>query len=360
MISNTSSVPTLRGGFITLDTVTKPCLVKERKTKIICTLGPACWSEEGLAALMDAGMNAARFNFSHGDHAGHTSVLERLRKVAKQKHRNIAVLMDTKGPEIRTGFFANDAKKIDLIKGATLTLTSDYTYKGDSTKLACSYPSLAKSVTVGQQILVADGSLVLTVLSCDEAAGCVDCRIENNCSIGERKNMNLPGVVVDLPTFTDKDVDDIVNWGCKHQVDFIAASFIRKASDVVSLKKLCAENGGSHIQIICKIENQEGLENYDEILQETDAIMVARGDLGMEIPASKVFLAQKYMIREANLMGIPVVTATQVCLYYCMNGSLWFYTGWDVSCVAGSIVLLSHPFRTYTAQNKTIYRCWNR
>lgn len=218
MISNTSSIPTLQGGFITLDTVTKPCLVKERKTKIICTLGPACWSEESLGKLMDAGMNSARFNFSHGDHEGHLSVLQRLRKVAKTKNRNIAVLMDTKGPEIRTGFFANGAKKIDLVKGATLVLTSDYDFKGDSTKLACSYPTLAKSVTVGQQILVADGSLVLTVLSCDEAAGEVPCRIENNCSIGERKNMNLPGVVVDLPTFTEKDVDDIVNFAWYVQI----------------------------------------------------------------------------------------------------------------------------------------------
>jgi len=317
MISNTSSVPTLRGGFITLDTVTKPCLVKERKTKIICTLGPACWSEEGLAKLMDAGMNAARFNFSHGDHPGHLGVLERLRKVSKDKSRNIAVLLDTKGPEIRSGFFANDASKIELVKGETIVLTSDYSFKGDSKKLACSYKQLATSVKDGQQILVADGSLVLTVLSCDAAAGEVACRIENNCAIGERKNMNLPGVVVDLPTFTEKDVDDIVNFACKYKVDFIAASFIRKASDLVALKKLLKENGGEHIKIISKIENQEGLENYDAILKETDGIMVARGDLGMEIPASKVFLAQKYMIREANLRGVPVVTATQVRFYRC-------------------------------------------
>lgn len=312
MISNTSSVPTLQGGFITIETVTKPVLVKERKTKIICTLGPACWSEEGLSALMDSGMNAARFNFSHGDHEGHGAVLDRLRKVAKAKKRNIAVLMDTKGPEIRTGFFSGDASKIELVKGETLTLTTDYEFKGDKTKLACSYPALATSVQPGQQILVADGSLVLTVLKCDEANGEVDCRIENNAAIGERKNMNLPGVVVDLPTFTEKDCDDIVNFACKKKVDFIAASFIRKASDVVNLRKLLKENGGEQIKIICKIENQEGLLNYPEILKETDAIMVARGDLGMEIPASKVFLAQKYMIREANLQGIPVVTATQV------------------------------------------------
>lgn len=209
-------------------------------------------------------------------------------------------MLDTKGPEIRSGFFA-EGKKITLVKGETLILTSDYSFKGDNKKLACSYSSLAKSVTPGQQILVADGSLVLTVLSCDIPAGEVTCRIENNASIGERKNMNLPGVKVDLPTFTEKDVDDIVNFGIKKKVEFIAASFIRKAEDVRNLRQLLAENGGQHIKIISKIENQEGLENFEEILKETDAVMVARGDLGMEIPAQKVFLAQKYMIRESNL-----------------------------------------------------------
>jgi pyruvate kinase len=215
-------------------------------------------------------------------------------------------LLDTKGPEIRTGFFADGASKITLVKGETLVMTTDYEFAGNSQKLACSYPQLAQSVTVGQQILVADGSLVLTVLSMDVAAGEISCRIENNCSIGERKNMNLPGVVVDLPTFTEKDVDDIVNFGIKNKVDFIAASFVRKASDVTNLRQLLAENGGQAIDIICKIENQEGLENYGEILQATDAIMVARGDLGMEIPPAKVFLAQKMMIREANIAGKPV------------------------------------------------------
>lgn len=222
-----------------------------------------------------------------------------------------AVLLDTKGPEIRTGFFA-EGNKIDLVKGETLILTSDYDFKGDSKKLACSYPSLAKSVTPGQKVLVADGSLVLEVISCDEAAGEVSCRIDNNASIGERKNMNLPGVVVDLPTFTEKDVDDIVNFGIKNNVDFIAPSFVRKGEDVKKLRTLLAENGGQNIKIICKIENQEGLENYSEILESTDGIMVARGDLGMEIPPAKVFLAQKLMIRQANIAGKPVITATQM------------------------------------------------
>ena len=224
----------------------------------------------------------------------------------------IAVMLDTKGPEIRSGFFANDAKKINLVKGENIILTTDYTFKGDSSKLACSYPALCTSVTVGQSILVADGSLVLTVVSIDEAAGEVTARIENNAGIGERKNMNLPGVVVDLPTLTEKDINDIVEFGVKNNVDFIAASFVRKGSDVTKIRTILADNDGQHIKIICKIENLEGLQNYSDILKKTDAIMVARGDLGMEIPPEKVFLAQKMMIREANIAGKPVITATQM------------------------------------------------
>ena len=187
-------------------------------------------------------------------------------------------MLDTKGPEIRTGFFANDVKKITLTKGETLILTSDYDFLGDATKMACSYEALAKSVTVGQQILVADGSLVLVVTSIDMSTNEVHCRIENNCTIGERKNMNLPGVIVDLPTLTDKDIVDLQEWGVKNHVDFIAASFVRKPSDVIKIREVLGE-AGKGIKIICKIENQEGMENYDEILKETDAIMVARGDV---------------------------------------------------------------------------------
>mmetsp|Transcript_9090 Transcript_9090/g.13976 ORF Transcript_9090/g.13976 Transcript_9090/m.13976 type:complete len:511 (-) Transcript_9090:275-1807(-) len=310
-VSQTSSIPKLSGSFISLDMVKRATDEKGRQTKIICTLGPACWEVPQLETMLDAGMNVARFNFSHGDHEGHGATLERLRTAVKNKNKTCAVLLDTKGPEIRSGFFA-EGNKINLVKGETLILTTDYTFKGSNKKLACSYPQLPQSVKPGQQILVADGSLVLTVLTCDESAGEVSCRIENNASIGERKNMNLPGVVVDLPTFTEKDVNDIVNFGIKHRVDFIAASFVRKAEDVSNLRKLLADNGGPEIKIIVKIENQEGVENYEEILKLTDAVMVARGDLGMEIPPAKVFLAQKYMIREANIAGKPVITATQM------------------------------------------------
>jgi pyruvate kinase len=261
---------------------------------------------------MDTGMNVARFNFSHGDHEAHGRTLTRLRKVAQEKSRNTAVLLDTKGPEIRSGFFSGGQDKIVLVKGETIRLTADYSYKGDKHRLACSYPKIAASVTQGQQILVADGSLVLRVLECDIPAGEVLCRIENNATIGERKNMNLPGVEVDLPTFTDKDKDDIVNFGIKNRVEFIAASFVRTAQDVMNLRKLLNDNGGSQIKIISKIENLQGLQNYDAILAVTDGVMVARGDLGMEIPSSKVFLAQKMMIRGANIAGKPIITATQM------------------------------------------------
>ena len=196
----------------------------------------------------------------------------------------LSVLLDTKGPEIRSGFFDTDVmKKMELVKGQSLVLTGDYSYKAvDSSKLACSYDQMAEDVKPGQQILVADGSLVLSVLSCDVPNKEVTCRVENTAALGERKNMNLPGVKVGLPTFTEKDVDDIVNFGIKHGVEYIAASFVRTGQDVRNLRKLLADNNGHKIKIICKIENQEGLENYDEILSETDAIMVARGDVSIE------------------------------------------------------------------------------
>lgn len=309
MISNTATIPILTGGYINIDTVKENTEINRRHTKIICTLGPACWEVPQLEKLIDAGMNVARFNFSHGDHDGHLACLNRLREAAKNKNRDIAVLLDTKGPEIRSGFFAGDTKKIDLVKGENIVLTSDYSFKGNSKKLACSYEHLAESVKIGQKILVADGSLVLKVDSVSN--GEVSCEICNTCSIGERKNMNLPGVVVNLPTLTEKDIDDIQNWGVKHGVDFIAASFVRKANDIVKIREILGEKGQG-IKIISKIENLEGLENYNQILKASDGIMVARGDLGMEIPPEKVFLAQKYMIREANIAGKPVVTATQM------------------------------------------------
>lgn len=186
---------------------------------------------------------------------------------------------------------------------------TDYDFKGDNTCIACSYKSLPTTVKVGSTIFVADGSLTCTVKSIGDDHVIVKC--ENGCKIGERKNMNLPGAVVDLPTLTEKDEDDLVDFGLEHDVDFIAASFVRKASDIEYIRDVLGPKG-ANIKIIAKIENQEGLHNYDEILKATDGIMVARGDLGMEIPPEKVFIAQKWMIERANLAAKPVVTATQM------------------------------------------------
>ncbi|KAE9076473.1 Pyruvate kinase [Phytophthora fragariae] len=281
----------------------------ERKTRIVCTLGPSCWSEEGLGELIDAGMNVARFNFSHGDHTSHAETLNRLRAVlATRPHKNIAIMLDTKGPEIRTGFLANK-DKVTIKKGSTLELTTDYEFLGDETKIACSYPELPQSVKVGGSILVADGSLVLTVTEIKEDG--VVTQANNTATLGERKNMNLPGCKVMLPTLTEKDEDDLVNFGLVHGIDYIAASFVRTGQDIDNIREVLGPRGRS-IKIIAKIESQEGLENFDEILAKTDGIMVARGDLGMEIPPEKVFLAQKMMIRKANIAGKPVVTATQM------------------------------------------------
>jgi pyruvate kinase len=221
----------------------------------------------------------------------------------------VLTALDTKGPEIRTGFVDKSLGKLKLTKGNIIEVGTDYSRPCTPEYLACSYTSLPKSVKVGSKILVADGSVSLIVTEILSTS--VKAKIMNNATIGDTKNMNLPGCIVDLPTLTDKDVDDILNWGLPHGIDFIAASFVRKASDILHIREVLGKEG-LHVKIIAKIENQEGLENYDAILNVTDGIMVARGDLGMEIPIEKVFLAQKMMIHRANVAGRPVITATQM------------------------------------------------
>merc|ERR550514_290525 len=226
--------------------------------------------------------------------------------------KHVAILLDTKGPEIRTGFFKEECGgKIELKQGQDLKLVTDYEYKGDSTCFACTYQALPTSVAPGNQILMADGSVVLEVKQCSPAEGSVDCIVMNNAKIGERKNMNLPGVDVDLPVLGEKDKDDILNFGIPQGVNYIAASFVQCGKDVDDIRELLGRRG-RHIKIISKIENEAGLKNFDDILEKTDGIMVARGDLGMEIPTEKVFLAQKTMIAKCNVAGKLVVTATQM------------------------------------------------
>ena len=282
----------------------------KQKTNIICTLGPVSRSVDVLERMLRAGMRVARFNFSHGSHEYHQETLDALRAACDNTGIFCAVLLDTKGPEIRTGMLEN-GEPVALEKDQKLVLTTDYAKKGNATTVAVSYPSLARDVTPGSKILCADGSITLTVVSCDVKNGTVLVNCENAAKLGERKNMNLPGVCVDLPTITEKDRDDLLNWGVKNKVDFVAASFVRKGKDVEYIREVLGKAGAT-INIISKVENMEGLDNYDDIVARSDGVMVARGDLGMEIHLEQIFLAQKRMIKRCNEAGKPVITATQM------------------------------------------------
>jgi len=286
-----------------------------RKCKILCTMGPACWDVDKLVQLFDMGCNICRLNFSHGDHEAHGACVARIKEAMKLRpNKTIGIALDTKGPEIRTGFFADPSGKIKLSAGQDLKLVIDYSFKGDNTCFAVTYANLPNAVKPGNTILIADGSLVLKVKSC--AADHVITEVMNSCTIGERKNCNLPGIKVDLPVLQEKDINDLVNFGVPQGVNYVFASFVQSAADVKMIRDTLGE-GGKDIKIIPKIENQEGLINFDEIVEAADGIMVARGDLGMEIPPQTVFLAQKIMIAKCNLMGKPVICATQMLESMC-------------------------------------------
>jgi pyruvate kinase len=283
---------------------------RSNKTKIVCTLGPAAREVPILCEMLRAGMNVARFNFSHGSHDYHQETLDNLRQAMVETGIMAAVMLDTKGPEIRTGFLEG-GNPVHLEVGQEVTITTDYEKKGNKNMIAMSYKKLAEDVKKGSVILVADGSISLEVLSTDPKAGTVQAKCLNTATLGERKNVNLPGVIVDLPTLTEKDIEDLTNWGVPNEIDLVAASFVRKGSDLDYIRSILGPKG-RYIKIISKVENHEGVSNFDDILEKSDAIMVARGDLGMEIPTEKIFLAQKLMIQKCNLAGKPVVTATQM------------------------------------------------
>ncbi|CAL0312189.1 unnamed protein product [Lupinus luteus] len=283
---------------------------KRPKTKIVCTLGPASRSVPMVEKLLRAGMNVARFNFSHGSHEYHQETLNNVRTAMENTGILCAIMLDTKGPEIRTGFL-KDGKPIHLKQGDEITISTDYSIKGDEKVISMSYKKLPVDVKPGMVILCSDGTISFKVLECDTGLGLVRCRCENTCTLGERKNVNLPGVIVDLPTLTEKDKEDILGWGVPNKIDMIALSFVRKGSDLVEVRKLLGKHA-KDILLMSKVENQEGVANFDDILANTDAFMVARGDLGMEIPIEKIFLAQKVMIYKCNIQGKPVVTATQM------------------------------------------------
>lgn len=278
------------------------------KTHVICTIGPATNNKQVITELLEEGMRVVRCNFSHGDYDYHSSVINNAREASKESGIPCAIMLDTKGPEIRTGKLAG-GKDILLVAGSTFTLVTDESVLGDETKVATTYKNLSKVVKAGDQVLVDDGLISLSVREI-KSDGSVECRVDNSGMLGETKGVNLPGVVVDLPAVTEKDKRDI-EFGVKMGVDIIAASFIRKPEDVREIRNLpgVKETG---IHIMSKIESQEGLDNFNGILEESDAIMVARGDLGVEIPIYKVATAQKMMIAKCNSVGKPVITATQM------------------------------------------------
>ncbi|WP_064092603.1 pyruvate kinase [Rossellomorea aquimaris] len=279
-----------------------------RKTKIVCTIGPASESVEKLSQLIEAGMNVSRLNFSHGDHQEHGQRIENIRKAAEKSGKNVGILLDTKGPEIRTNNMVDGA--IELQQGSTV-IVSMKEVLGTTEKFSVTYEGLIEDVHVGSKILLDDGLIGLEVTEIDKANGEIHTYVANSGVLKNKKGVNVPGVSVNLPGITDKDASDII-FGIQQGVDFIAASFVRRASDVLEIRQLLEEHNAPHIQIIPKIENQEGVDNIDEILEVSDGLMVARGDLGVEIPAEEVPLVQKQLIKKCNAQGKPVITATQM------------------------------------------------
>ena len=283
---------------------------KDKRTKLICTIGPSSDSLETLCELIKRGMTVARLNFSHGDHESHTVKLNRIREAIKlcKAEGRVGIMLDTKGPEIRTGFLENN-EKVSLVKNQKLKVTGDYSFKGNSEMISLSFPNVVQCMEVGNIILIGDGNLTLKVLEVHEDH--LVTVVKNNYLLGERKNVNLPGVKVDLPVITEKDHRDIVEFGVKNQVDYIALSFTRTKKCVETCREVLGEKG-KDIQVIPKIENQEGLQNIDEIVKASDGIMMARGDLGMELNPSKLLIAQKFMTSVCRRLGKPVICATQM------------------------------------------------
>ena len=278
-----------------------------KKTKIICTLGPASNNRETLKALMENGMDIARFNFSHGDHEEQKGRVDMIKELREELDMPIAMLLDTKGPEIRTRLL-KDGQKVKLEAGKQFVLGIG-DFEGDSTKVAITYETLYKDVKPGNRILIDDGLIELEVKAIKGTD--IVCDILNGGELGEKKGVNVPYVKVNLPGITEQDKKDII-FGIEQKFDFIAASFVRSAEVIREIRKLLNDNGGKDIGIIAKIENAEGVENIDSIIEASDGIMVARGDLGVEIPASQVPHIQKEIIRKCNEHYTPVITATQM------------------------------------------------
>lgn len=279
-----------------------------KKTKIVCTLGPATDTVELMKSLIESGMNVARFNFSHGTHDEHEVRMNKLKQAREETNRNVGILLDTKGPEIRTHLMATDT--VELVKGKTVRVAMTEV-AGTAEKFSVTYADLIKDVHVGGHILLDDGLIDLLITDIDEEHQEIVTEIQNTGILKSRKGVNVPNITLNLPGITEKDADDI-RFGIRQGIDFIAASFVRTAKDILEIRELLEEEGRPDIKIISKIENRSGVLNLDEILTVSDGIMVARGDLGVEIPAEEVPILQKQIIKKCNQAGKPVITATQM------------------------------------------------
>ncbi|MCX8132056.1 MAG: pyruvate kinase [Clostridia bacterium] len=277
-----------------------------RKTKIICTLGPAVDNEEILKKLIEKGMDVARINFSHGTHEQHKKRVDSFKMIRESFGRPIPLLLDTKGPEIRTGRF--ETGEVTLKEGDRFVLVNEDII-GDNTKATVTYKELYRDVKRGSRILINDGLVELEVEEIKKKD--IFCKVLNGGVIGNNKGINVPGAEIHLPSLTQQDIEDI-KFGIENDFDFIAASFVRKASDVIEIRKVLEKHGGQEIKVIAKIENREGIQNFDDIIKVSDGIMVARGDLGVEIPVEEVPVVQKALIEKCYKNGKPVITATQM------------------------------------------------
>ena len=277
-----------------------------RKTKIVCTLGPAVDDCKTLTKLFSAGMNVARFNFSHGDYNQQSKRIEMFKSVREELNLPVPMMLDTKGPEIRIGTFENDSA---ILHDRAIFTLSQEPCLGDFSKVFVNYPHLHEDVHIGTTILINDGIIELKVKEIINKD--VVCEVIHGGKLTNRKSVNIPGLSLQLPILTDKDKEDII-FGIENGFDIIAASFVRKPEDILAIKEVLKEHNASHIKIIAKIENQEGVDNFDKILEVVDGIMVARGDLGVEIPMDKVPLLQKEFVRKCNQRGKSVIIATQM------------------------------------------------
>ncbi|QCZ48408.1 pyruvate kinase [Levilactobacillus brevis] len=280
-----------------------------KKTKIVSTLGPASTDVDTIVKLIESGANIFRFNFSHGDHEEHLGRLENVHKAEKITGKTVGIMLDTKGAEIRTT--VEKGGKLQFKTGDQFRISMDDSLEGTKEKIAVTYPGLYDDVHEGGHVLFDDGLLDTVVDKKDDATKELIVTAQNNGVLGSRKGVNAPGVSINLPGITEKDSDDI-RFGLDHEINFIAASFVRKPQDVMDIRELLEEKHMEHVQIFPKIESQEGINNFDDIIKVSDGLMVARGDMGVEIPTENVPLVQKALIKKCNILGKPVITATQM------------------------------------------------